>query len=304
MISPPPLKAGERIALVAPARKISPVELAVSISIMEGWGFEVVCGPNLYNTQDQYAGSDEERLQDLQWALDDESIRAVVCARGGYGTLRILDAIDFTAFIRHPKWIVGYSDITVIHSHVNTVFGIETLHAAMPINFERLGQNSSSLLSLKNALTDQPLRYAFPAHPFDRPGSVAGEMIGGNLSILYSLNGSKSFGDTSGKLLFIEDLDEYLYHVDRMMQNLLRSGKISGLSGFLVGGMDDMRDNEVPFGKDALEIVRDTVDSFQFPTAFGIEAGHGQKNHALILGRKAFLETGTKTILEFAGPGE
>jgi muramoyltetrapeptide carboxypeptidase len=300
MISPPYLKAGDKVALVASARKVSRDEMEPAIRILRDWGLDVVPGVNLYNAKDQFAGSDEERLYDLQSAMDDESVRAIFFARGGYGTVRILDSLDFSRFCSQPKWLVGYSDITVLHSHVNTCLEIETLHASMPINFARHGIGSPSLLSLHDALMGKMLRYSLPSHPLDIAGSASGKLFGGNLSILYSLNGSPSFKGGGEKLLFIEDVDEYLYHIDRMMQNLLRSGTFEGLKGLLVGGMTDMRDNEVPFGRDALQIVSDTVSGMGFPLAFQLPSGHGVENFALIMGRTTHLETGNRTIIEFA----
>lgn len=286
MITPPYLKKGDKIGIVATARKISQAEIQQAIGIMKGWGLEPVLSKNLFHEQDQFSGSDEERAADLQSMLDDDSIKAVISARGGYGTLRIIDKIDFSKFKKTPKWVIGYSDITVLHSQIHH-FGIETLHATMPINF---GKNDRSTDSLRRTLFGEQVSYAWDNPKPGRAGIGEGELVGGNLSLLYALSGSKSDISTAGKILFIEDLDEYLYHIDRMMLNLKRSGKLEKLAGLVVGGMNDMKDNLVPFGKTAEEIILDAVKEYDFPVGFGFPAGHIDTNFALIVGRRTSLD--------------
>ncbi|MEK6615045.1 MAG: LD-carboxypeptidase, partial [Bacteroidota bacterium] len=217
MISPPVLKKGDKIGIVAPARKISQEEIRFAMDTFHEWELEVVLGKKIFGTTNQYSGSDEQRAKDFQKMLDDDSIRAIISARGGYGTLRIIDQLDFSSFRKNPKWIIGYSDITVLHSHIHRNFGIETIHATMPINFHK---DEKSVETLRKTLFGEKLSYEILQHELNRRGESIGKLVGGNLSLLYALIGSKSDISTDGKILFIEDLDEYLYHIDRMMINL------------------------------------------------------------------------------------
>jgi muramoyltetrapeptide carboxypeptidase len=299
MITPPFLKKGDRIALVAPARKISPSEVATAINIFQSWGLEVVTGEHLFSTYNQFAGSDDQRQADFQQMLDDTSIRAIICSRGGYGTVRIIDRLDFTRFLQNPKWIVGYSDITVLHSHIHRHYSMETLHAIMPGNFKDKCDGSPSLNTLKKALFGKELSYHFPAEQYFRKGSCKGQLVGGNLSILYSLTNTDSDISTNGKILFLEDIDEYLYHIDRMMMNLRRSGKLEGLAGLIIGGMNKMHDNAVPFDKTANEIIAEAVEDYPYPVCYNFPAGHLDDNRALILGREVRLEIGEEVKLFF-----
>lgn len=299
MTTPPYLKKGDRIALVSPARKISPAEAETSIKIFQSWGLEVVLGDHLYSSYNQFAGSDDQRQADFQQMLDDSSIRAIICSRGGYGTVRIIDRLDFTRFLQSPKWIVGYSDVTVLHSHIHRHYGVETLHAIMPVNFKDKCTGTPSLNSLKKALFGKELVYRFPAEEYFRKGSCNGPLVGGNLSILYSLTNTNSDIDTNGKILFLEDLDEYLYHIDRMMVNLRRSGKLEGLAGLIVGSMTKMHDNEVPYDKTANEIIAEAVDDYPYPVCYNFPAGHVDGNRALILGREVMLDVTDEVTLTF-----
>jgi muramoyltetrapeptide carboxypeptidase len=299
MITPPYLQKGDRIAIVAPARRISPAEIGPAIEVFSTWGLEVVQGDNLFAAFNQFAGSDAQRQSDLQRMLDESSIRAIICSRGGYGTVRIIDRLDFSRFVQHPKWIVGFSDVTVLHSHIHRHFNIETLHAIMPVNFKDKCARNESLNSMKKALFGKKLGYSFPSGPHFRKGKATGRLVGGNLSILYSLTSTESDISTEGKILFLEDLDEYLYHIDRMMMNLRRSGKLAGLAGLIIGGMTKMHDNEEPFNKSAYEIIAEAVDDYSYPVCFNFPAGHLEDNRALILGREVTLEVGLQTTLSF-----
>jgi muramoyltetrapeptide carboxypeptidase len=299
MITPPYLKKGDRIAIVSPARKISPAEVEAAINIFKSWEMEVVLGEHLYASYNQFAGSDEQRLSDFQRMLDDDSIRAIICSRGGYGTVRIIDNLDFTRFLRNPKWIVGYSDVTVLHSHIHEHFGVETLHAVMPLNFKDKCDGNPSVITLKKALFGKGLSYHIPGKKYNRKGSCKGPLVGGNLSIIYSLTNTGSDIKTNGKILFIEDVDEYLYHIDRMMMNLRRSGKLEGLEGLLVGAMTRMHDNDVPFNKTAYEIIAEAVEDYPYPVCFNFPAGHIDDNRALVLGREAALDVGDEVKLSF-----
>lgn len=281
----PYLKAGDRVALAAPARAVSPEEMAPAIATLEEWGLKVVVPDGLYERDGQLAGCDEHRAELMQRLLDDPSIAAIVCARGGYGTVRIVDRLDLTRFAEHPKWIVGYSDVTVLHSHLQATLGLPTLHATMPVNFPTDGSPCPATESLRHALFGTPQDIAWGAHPLDRKGTVQGVAVGGNLSILYSLLGSRSQVDTRGKILLIEDLDEYLYHIDRMMQALKRAGMLDGLAGLVVGALSDMHDNTIAWGHTAEEIVAEAVADHNYPVAFNAPVGHiGTANQAITLG--------------------
>jgi len=297
--NPPYLKAGDSVGIVAPARKITYSELEPSIRIFNEWGLNVVLGDAIFNSDNQYSGTDSERAQDFQKMLDDENIKAIFCARGGYGTVRIIDKLDFAKFIKNPKWIVGYSDITVLHSHIHNISGIETLHAAMPVNFSGSDYSTATLATLKNALFGKSLKYTIKAHPLNKEGVAQGVLVGGNLSVLYSLIGSKSDTDTKDKILFIEDLDEYLYHIDRMMMCLKRAGKLDHLSGLIVGGMNKMNDNTVPFGKTPYEIIKETINEYAFPVCFNFPAGHIKDNRAIIMGRRINMQINNKVTINF-----
>ena len=295
MQQPPFLKKGDKIGIIAPARKISKEEIQSAIDIFNAWGLEVVLSKNLFNADNQFSGTENERAEALQIMLNDDSIKAIISARGGYGTIHIIDKIDFTNFRKNPKWIIGYSDITVLHSHINN-FGIETLHATMPINFTK---NAEATETLRKALFGEQLNYEVESYPLNRKGKAEAELIGGNLSLIYALTGSVSDIDTKGKILFIEDLDEYLYHIDRMMLNLKRSGKLDHLAGLIIGGMTDMKDNTIPFGKTAEEIITDAVKEYDYPVCFSFPAGHVEKNLALYFGRVAKLKVADTVQLSF-----
>lgn len=295
MTSPSPLKPGSKIGLVAPARKVTPEEMQPAIELLQSWGFEVVKGMYLYGEEHQYSGSDQQRWADLQMMLDDATIDAVLFARGGYGFVRFVDKLDFTKFLRHPKWLIGFSDITVLHAHMNRHVKVETLHAPMAINVPKTPKEV--LEHMHQILTGHKVSYQYPTHIFNRRGRASGELVGGNLSLIHTLAGTPSDLLTKGKILFLEDLDEYLYHIDRMMMNLKRSGKLQGLKGLIVGGMSDMKDNPIPFGKTAEEIIFDAVKEYDYPVAFGISSGHIERNEPLVLGRKMKLSVGEFTTL-------
>ncbi|MBS1646925.1 MAG: LD-carboxypeptidase [Bacteroidetes bacterium] len=286
-MTPPFLKSGDQIAIIATARKISGQELFFSIKKLTEWGLQPVLGKNIYAQEHQFAGSDAQRAEDLQWALNDSSIKAVLIARGGYGTLRVVDRVDFSALKKTPKWIIGYSDVTVLHSHIHTHTKVETLHATMPINFEK---DKESVLSLKKSLFGEKIEYSFPAYMHNKKGEAKGLLVGGNLSLLYALSGTDSDINTDEKILFIEDIDEYLYHIDRMMLQLKRSGKLKNLKALVVGGFTDMKDNTIAFGKTAEEIITDAVKEYQYPVCFHFPAGHTPVNMALYLGKEATIK--------------
>ena len=270
-------------------------ELQPALDCIKQWGLKIRLGKNLFGQSDQFSGTDAERAADLQNLMGDTSVKAILCARGGYGTIRIIDQLDFTEFVKNPKWIVGYSDVTVLHSHLQRM-GIETLHATMPIKFSA---DMESVESLRRALFGEELKYEWESSHVGREGTAKGLLAGGNLSLLTALNGSASDLDTRGKILFLEDLDEYLYHIDRMLLNLKRSGKLEHLAGLLIGGMTEMKDNAVPFGKTAQEIISDAVKEYNYPVAFDFPAGHTDRNLAIYLGREIELVAGTTNRIRY-----
>jgi muramoyltetrapeptide carboxypeptidase len=283
-IIPPFLKPGDKIAIAATARKVSKLEMQPAIEIFSGWGLEVVMHPDLFAEENQFAGPDALRAGIFQYYLDDDSIKAIICARGGYGTVRMIDRLDFSRFNHNPKWIIGYSDVTVLHNHIHTHTNVCSLHATMPINMQQPALSDTSINQLYNSLFGISVETIIPPHPLNKYGHAKGQLVGGNLSVLFSLLGSTSDTDTAGKILFIEDLDEYLYHIDRMMQALKRAGKLSNLAGLVVGGMSDMRDNVIPFGKTAEEIIREAIGDFDYPVCFNYPAGHLPVNYPLHIG--------------------
>jgi muramoyltetrapeptide carboxypeptidase len=301
MIRPEYLKEGDRIGLVAPARKISASEADPAIRIFRSWGLQVIPGESLFRSDNQFAGSDRERAADLQQMLDDPTIRAIVCARGGYGTLRIMERLDFTRFIQSPKWIVGFSDITVLHIHLSQELGVESIHGPMVLNLGTTQGSKENIQSLKMALFGQALEYTFPGSSSNRQGSASGVLTGGNLSILYSLRGTRLDPVTENRVLFIEDVDEYLYHLDRMMLNLKMGEKLDRLEGLICGGLTEMKDNKIPFGKEPADILCEAIRSSSYPVCFHFPSGHGENNLSLIMGRTCalFVEK-NKAVLRFA----
>lgn len=295
---PPYLAPGSTIGICAPARKVSPEELAPGISLLESWGFKVRTSKNLYAAENQFSGSDAQRAADMQELMDDPTVDAIISARGGYGCVRIIDKLDFTNFEKKPKWIIGFSDLTVFHNHLHQNFSIQSIHAAMVFSMGGDRCTADALENLRKMLMGEELRYSVVNSPLNRSGNAEGILVGGNLSLLYALSGSASDIDTRGKILFIEDLDEYLYHIDRMMMQLKRSGKLEGLSGLIVGGMSDMRDNAIPFGKTAEEIISEAVRDYSFPVCMNFPAGHIQNNQPLVMGGKVSMEVGDSSLIK------
>lgn len=276
------MTAGSKVALVAPAKKILFDEISFAIDYIRERGFIPVYDERLFIEHNQFAGNDDERAAVLQYYLDDYDIDAIMCVRGGYGTVRIIDKLNFDKFLQNPKWIVGYSDVTVLHCKLQSL-GVESLHATMPINFPT--NTIESLDTLFDALMGKEVTYDYPESPYSIKGETEGIIVGGNISVLYSLLGSDIFPDTKDKILFIEDLDEYLYHIDRMMMAFERAGVLDEIRGLVVGGLTKMHDNAVPFGKTAEEIIQEKVNGKNIPVLFNFPAGHVYDNRAIVLGR-------------------
>lgn len=290
MITPQYLRPGMKVGIVAPARKVSREEMEGAFETIRSWGLKPVEGRNLFRADRQFAGTHEERMSDFQEMLDDPEIRAVICARGGYGTVRLAGKLKPDRFLQYPKWIVGFSDVTVIHSLLNQVYQVETIHGPMGLHFSGEHHDPEGVESLRKVLFGERVEYTWPVHPLNITGNASGIITGGNLSVLYSLRGTPFDLYPASRILFIEDLEEYLYHIDRMMMNLKLGGWMEGLKGLIVGGMDRMNDNEIPFGKDAGSIVAEHAVTAKCPVAFGFPAGHLPPNMALVMGRKVRLE--------------
>lgn len=287
-----PLKPGDKVALVATARKVSRAEMQPAIELLSSWGLEVIYNERLFAEENQFAGSDELRANELQNYLNRDDVKAVFCARGGYGTVRIIDKINFTFFKSHPKWIIGFSDITVLHSHIAEHVFVETLHAPMAINMQAELINMPSVNALQKVLFTGNNEWSFDASLMNfNVRNFSGNLVGGNLSVLYSLLGSNSCIQTYDCVLFLEDLDEYLYHIDRMVQALKRADKLKNLKGLLVGGMNQMHDNTVPFGHTAYEIISNAVKEYNYPVIFNVPSGHEPLNLPLIFGRDILVES-------------
>jgi muramoyltetrapeptide carboxypeptidase len=300
MTSPDPLIAGDRIAIVAPAGKIPEETVLKAAEVFRNWGLKVVLGKHLFSNAFQYAANDDDRLFDLQRALDDPSIKAVFCARGGYGTIRIIDRLNFDRFRKAPKWIIGFSDITVIHAHLHVHLGTESIHGTMAAGMAGSGPVQEDLRSV---LFGGPPEYNLSKHPLSRRGSSEGQLIGGNLAILAGLLGSSSDMDTNGKVLFIEEVGEHLYRIDRMMWSLSRAGKLAGLAGLIVGGMTDIPDSAEDFGKDANAIIHEHVKQYDYPVCFDFPAGHQPDNRPLIFGRNILLDVDRQCLIRFQPSG-
>jgi muramoyltetrapeptide carboxypeptidase len=290
MKTPPSIKKGDKIRIVSPAGKVKEEHVLPAVEWLQNQGYKVELGKHVFAGHYQFAGTDKQRLEDLQSALDDPGTAAIICSRGGYGTVRIIDKLNFRNFLESPKWIVGFSDITILHVCLNNL-GFSTIHGAMPrYFFDESGNQSENLDTLMKLLTGEKVNYSIQTSQTVRPGKASGELVGGNLSIISSLQGTKYEIDTFGKILFLEDIDEFLYHTDRMIHQLKLSGKLDNLAGLILGDFTDMKDNESPFGKSVHEIVSEAIEEFSYPVCFGFPAGHDKKNLALAFGKKWEME--------------
>jgi muramoyltetrapeptide carboxypeptidase len=294
---PPYLKKGDTIGIVCPAGKMEMDKATTCIQVLQQWGYRVQKGPTLGGSFHYFAGTDAERLQDLQHMLDDDNIKAILCGRGGYGTSRIIDNLDFRRFKKHPKWVIGFSDITVLLAHITTRFNIATLHAPMAAAFNNLGYENEYVQSLRKALKGSKAKYTCPPHALNRQGKATGQLVGGNLAIIAHLIGSASAYKTRGKILFIEDVGEYLYTVDRMMIQLKRAGLLNGLKGLIIGGFSDMKDTVVPFGTDIYQLLHHHLKDYNYPYCFDFAVSHNATNYALKVGVEYTLHISSKQVV-------
>jgi muramoyltetrapeptide carboxypeptidase len=285
---PDNLKPGDKVGVVAPARKINPADVTFASKILASWGVEILIAKNIFSAQHSYlSGNDGERLQDLQLMIDDPDIRAIICARGGYGSTRILDSLDFSSLQKNPKWIIGFSDITALHLKL-VKHGVASIHGTMPILFSK-EDASTSIESLRELLMDGVCKIQAASTDQNKTGTAKGLVIGGNLSLIVDSLGTATAPDTDGKILFVEEIDEYLYKIDRMMTQLKRAGKLNNLSGLIVGHMTDIKDTELSFGQTVEDIILDAVKDHSYPVAFGFPSGHEHPNYAWIHGGQATL---------------
>ncbi len=282
IVQPSYLKKGDKVAITCPAKKL-PHPMTDAIALLESWGLEVALGKTVTASFHQFAGDDALRAADLQRFVSDKSIKAIFAARGGYGTIRMIDDVDFMPIKEASKWIIGFSDITVLHAHLFAVFGLQTIHGQMPMTIP--DGTTESLQTLRKALFGEGFGYRFSAEKLNREGEAQGILVGGNLTLLVAVSGSVSDFDYDGKILFLEDVGEYLYSIDRMMRTLKRARKLKNLAGLIVGGFTELKDNEIPFGQTAEEIIFEVVKEYHYPVCFGFPAGHIPNNQALIFGK-------------------
>ena len=290
---PPYLKKGDTIGITCPAGFMAKEKAQTCIDTLQLWGYQVMVGKTLgSNSTNYFSGTDEERRDELQAMLDDASINAILCGRGGYGAGRIIDQLNFKKFKKNPKWIIGFSDVTVLHCHIYTNLKIASLHAPMAAAFNE-GENEF-IQSLQIALTGKKASYKCAAHPFNKNGKANGELVGGNLSLLAHLTGTASDINTKNKILFIEDIGEQVYNIDRMLYQLKRSGKLEKLSGLIIGGFTDIKDTDRPFGKTVYEVIQEIVAGYNYPVCYNFPVSHGKENYALKVGIKYKIEISGK----------
>lgn len=287
MIQPPFLQKEDTVAIVAPARWIDQNNYPTIISIIESYGLNVVRGNSTFLTHGPFAGTDQERMEDLQEMIDNPEVKAIFCLRGGYGTIRIIDGLNLGGLITNPKWIIGFSDITILHSALHHL-KVMTIHGQMPLNFTGRTENKG-LDTLMSTLLGESLSYSLESHELNRTGEAKGKLVGGNVAIFSSLIGTKYDIDTTGKILFIEEVGEYLYRFDRLMYHLKMSGKLNGLAGLIVGGLSDMKDNDPTFGQTVEQIINDVLPDEAYPVCYGFPAGHIKENYPLIFGKEISL---------------
>lgn len=294
-----PLEKDDLVLIITPAKAIEKKDVDAAVTLFENWGLKVEVGKNALGKHHYFSGTDQERAEDLQWALDHPKAKAIVCARGGYGTIRVVHQVDYSKFSEHPKWIVGFSDITVLHNKMNCDLGLPSLHAIAPLYFDRLDKNSETLMTLKKAMFGESYKIKFVSGISSVKGTAEGGLIGGNLAIFESLIGTNLDIETNGKILFLEDVSEYAYKLDRMLWSLKYSGKLDNLKGLIIGGFTDIKSAEETFGCMVEDLILEVVGDKNYPVAFDFPAGHQLDNRALILGKRHVLQVeGASSFLE------
>jgi muramoyltetrapeptide carboxypeptidase len=296
IVIPEYLQKGDTIGIVCPAGYMPFEKAQACINTFHQWGFKVKIGKTLGGDSNNYfSASDEERLNDLQQMLDDKEVKAVLCSRGGYGISRIIERISFKKFKENPKWIIGFSDVTLLHAHIYSNYRIASLHAPMAAAFN--GGDNQFVQSLREALTGQKAKYEASAHDFNKIGMASGPLVGGNLALLAHISGTSSDLKTKNRILFLEDVGEYLYNIDRMLYQLKRNGKFDKLVGLIIGGFTDNKDTERPFGKSVEELIRDVFMEYDYPISFGFPVSHEKENYALKIGLEYNLSISPKKVI-------
>ena len=302
LIQPKYLKVGDTVAIVAPSGilKNRNDEVQQAVNLLESWGLNAIVGKHVFSKDDHFAGTDDERCEDFQKALDDTTVKAIWCARGGYGTVRILDKLDYTNFKKHPKWIIGYSDITALHNQIHNE-GYQSIHALMCVSLTKdLADIKESISTFKSTIFGTPINYTLDGSTFNKVGESTGQLVGGNLTMLHTMLGSKTSLGMNGKILFIEEIGEYKYHIDRMLQSLKRAGYFDNCKGLIVGDMSKLRKNTTLWGTSVEQLILDALSEYDFPIAFNMPAGHEKDNRAMVLGKTINLKVDKeKSILLF-----
>ena len=291
LIQPEYLKSGDTISIIAPSGVLNNFDnkITKAINIFKSWGLNVVIGNHIFDKNGHFAGTDKNREKDFQKALDNKNIKAIWCARGGYGAVRIIDNLNFDSYLKNPKWIIGFSDITVIHNKLN-LLNSESIHAMMITGFDDIDQNNDSLSKLKNVLFGDNLSYSINSNKNNKTGKSEGILVGGNLTLIQSTIGSKTELKMKDKILFIEEIGEYAYHIDRMLHSLKRADYFENCKGLIVGQISDVKKNTTDFGRSINELILDVLDEYNFPILFDFPAGHEKTNFPIILGRKVILD--------------
>lgn len=295
MIIPPYLKKNDTIGLVCPSGFMPMDKALTCIETLKQWGFRVKIGKTPGHQFHYFSATDEQRIEDIQMMINDTEVKAILCGRGGYGLSRIIDRIDLRPLRKTPKWVIGYSDITLLHCHLNKKIHLASLHAPMAGAFND-GVDNIYIQSLKSALTGKRSTYKKRSHPFNRTGSTEGQLIGGNLSLLVNSIGSASEPDVKNKILFIEEVGEYIYAADRMLQQIRRAGWFDRIQALIIGSFSEMKDTAIPFGKTIYKVVKDITDLYDFPVAFNFPVGHTQENVALKCGVDHRLVVGKRSV--------
>ena len=295
---PPYLKKGDTIGIVCPAGYMPKDKAETCVNVLQEWGYQVRIGATLGGPSLNYfSGTDEQRLVDLQQMLDDDSVHAVLCGRGGYGVGRIIEKINFARFRKNPKWIIGFSDITILHAHIYSNYGIASLHAPMAAAFNREEYKNPYVQSLHTVLMGKSSKYTVDPHVYNRQGTAKAPLVGGNLSLMAHITGTSSDIETKGKILFLEDVGEHIYNIDRMMHQLKRTGKLDKLAGLIYGGFTDIRDTDRPFGESVHDVLRHIVEEYKYPVCFDFPVSHGKENYALKIGAPYTLKVTKNSVI-------